>query len=301
MPTQLSFKLAGSQREWLILRMSASNPFSATGGPLPRLTIPLEARLTEQGIDIEILRFAFDLKLGTTVIGQGEIGPVTYLRTSEHYIPAMATCPREALPYLLSPSPPQGRLTLQLVLKGLLRYQHSYEHGDGRAQGLAGPGVWHIESIGESGIHELDVQIARSDWYEQIVAPLGVGSYLIAPLALPYGVKAWQATLTHLDEAGRAVVQANPPAIFGYCRAAIDALPGAKTNIFDAMPEGPKRDAINELTKRIGEYIHSGRHVVPNSGGEQAGEFPVDQRDALFVYNMTKLLLSQIYSLVHAP
>jgi hypothetical protein len=66
------------------------------------------------------------------------------------------------------------------------------------------------------------------------------------------------------------------------------------------MPEGKKRDAIDELTKSIGKYIHSGRHVVPNTGGDQAGEFPVDQRDAVFVYNMTKLLLSQIYALVSA-
>jgi hypothetical protein len=33
---------------------------------------------------------------------------------------------------------------------------------------------------------------------------------------------------------------------------------------------------------------------------EQAGEFPVDQQDALFAYNMTKLLLSQIASLTLA-
>jgi len=88
--------------------------------------------------------------------------------------------------------------------------------------------------------------------------------------------------------------------VFGECRAAIDALPGDKTDIFAAMAEGRKRDAINELTKSIGKYIHSGRHVVPNSGGEQAGEFPVDQRDALFAYNTTKLLLSQIASLTLA-
>lgn len=130
---------------------------------------------------------------------------------------------------------------------------------------------------------------------------LGIGSYLITPLYLPYGVKTWQAPLGHMDEALRALVQGSPPGVFGACRAAIDALPGNKTDIFAAMPEGKKRDEINELTKSIGKYIHSGRHVVPNTGGELAGEFPVDQRDAVFVYNMAKLLLSQIYALVSAP
>lgn len=93
MPTQqLSFKLGGSHREWLTLRMS-TNPISATGGPLPQLNIPLEARILTDGIEIQLLRLAYDLKLGTTVVGRGEIGPLTYLRTTEQYIPATATLP----------------------------------------------------------------------------------------------------------------------------------------------------------------------------------------------------------------
>lgn len=300
MSTWLSFRLGASQRDWLTLRMS-TNPFGATGGPMPRITIPLEARLAEPDIQVEILRFMFDLKLGNVLVGQGEIGPLTSLNTHDRYFPAIATCPRDALPLLFNPSPPQGRLTLELALGGFLRYRHSYQQGDGRAQGLGDPDVWHIESIGDQGTHRLEAQVARSDWYEQVVAQLGIGSYLVTPLYLPYGVPTWRAALGHLDQAGRALTQADPPAVFGHCRAALDALPGAKTNIFDAMPEGKKRDAINELTKQLGVYIHSGRHIEPNAEGQQAGEFPVDQRDALFAYNMTKLLLSQIAGLTMTP
>jgi hypothetical protein len=219
MPPQLSISLAGSHRQWLILRPS-TNPITVTGGPLTRISLPLEARVTEQDIEIQILRLAFDLKLG------------------------------------------------------LLRYRHSYHQGDARAQGLGEPGRWHTESIGEFGVNELDMQVARSDWYELVVAKLGIGSYLITPLYLPAGVPTWQVALTHLDNAGRAVAQGDPPAVFWYCRAAIDALPGAKTDIFAAMPEGKKRDAINDLTKRIGEYVHSGRHVTPNSGGQKGWRVP---------------------------
>ena len=299
MPTQVSFKLGGSQRDWLTLRRS-DNPFSAVGGPLPQITIPLEARVSDRGVSVEILRLAFDLKIGTTLVGQGEIGPNTYLRTEPSYLPATATCPQTALSRLVNPDPPQGRITLTLALKGLLRYRHSFPTGDGSAQGLGEPETWHVESIGNQGLMDLDVQVARSDWYEQVVEQLAIGSYLIAPLFLPYGVESWKSTLKHMDDALRALVQGNPPGVFGECRAAIDALPGDKTDIFAAMAEGKKRDAINELTKSIGKYIHSGRHVVPNSGGEQAGEFPVDQRDAVFAYNTTKLLLSQIASLTLA-
>jgi hypothetical protein len=149
----------------------------------------------------------------------------------------------------------------------LLRYRHSFPPPDDDdavallsdkflGHGLGEPDTWHIESIGNQGLAELDVQVARSDWYEQVVQQLGVGSYLIAPLHLPYGVPSWESTLRHMNEALRALVQGNPPGVFGECRAAIDALPG-----------------------------------------ELAGEFPVDSRDALYAYNMTKLLLSQIASL----
>jgi hypothetical protein len=296
MTTQVSFKLGGSQREWVTLR-GGNNPFGATAGPLPQITVPLEAQVAERGIEIEMLRLASDLKIGNTLIGQGELGPYSYLRTSVNYLPATATCPQAALPYLVNLVPSQGRLTLTLSFRGLLRYRHSYPAGDGLAQGLGEADTWHIESIGNGSVTELDVQVARSDWYEQVVEKLGVGSYLVAQLYLPYGVKAWEASLRHLSDALREMVQGNPPGVFGACRAAVDALPGDKTEIFAAMPEGKKRDEIDALTKSIGKYIHSGRHVVPSEGGEQAGEFPVDQRDAVFVYNMTKLLLSHIASL----
>jgi hypothetical protein len=53
--------------------------------------------------------------------------------------------------------------------------------------------------------------------------------------------------LNHLAEAHRALTNGNPPAVFGRCRAAIDALPGNKVKIFDSMPAGCKRDAIDNL------------------------------------------------------
>ena len=218
MSTQLSFRLGASPRDWLMIRMS-TNPFAATGGPMPRITIPLEARLTGPGIQLEVLRFMFDLKLGNVLVGQGEIGPLTSLNMHDHYFPAVATCSRDALPLLFNPSPPQGRLTLELALGGFLRYRHSFQEGDGRAQGLDKPDIWHIESIGEQGIHRLEVQVARSDWYEQVVSHLGIGDFLVTPLYLPRGIPAWQAALNHLDQAARAITQADPPAVFGHCRA----------------------------------------------------------------------------------
>jgi hypothetical protein len=269
---------------------------------MPQITLPLEARIREAGITIEILRLAFTLKLGQTLIGQGEIGPVTHLDTEDRTFFATATCPREALPYLLNP-PAQGKVQVTLTFKGLFRYRHRFETSDPRGQRLDEAERWHLVSLGESNTHELDVNVGRSDWYDQVVVPLKVGNYLISSIMLPdpNAIPSWRSSLDHLESAARALTMGQPPAVFGFCRAAIDALPGDKTEIFAAIPGGKKRDAIDELTKAIGKYLHSGRHVVPNTGGQEAGEFPVDQRDAAFVLNMTKLLLSQIAGLTLTP
>ena len=155
MSSQVSLKLGGSHREWLTLRRGGDNPFGATAGPLPQITVPLEARITEREIEVEILRLAFDLKIGNMLVGQGEFGPYSYLRTDPNYLPAIATCPQAALSYLIDPQPPQGRITLTLVFRGLLRYRHNYPPGDARGQGLGEPDTWHIEIIGNQGLTEL--------------------------------------------------------------------------------------------------------------------------------------------------
>ena len=162
------------------------------------------------------------------------------------------------LPSLVNPEPPQGRITLTLPFKGLVRYRHNYEPGSDLARGLEEPNGWHVQTIGATGGAELDLQVARSDWYEQVVEPLALGSYLVTPLYLPIGVSTWESSLGHLNEALRALVIADPPGVFSACRAAIDALPGNRTDIFAAMPAGARRDAIDELTKRIGIYSTPG-------------------------------------------
>jgi hypothetical protein len=297
MSTSLTFSLP-SRHQWLVLR-AGTNPFSAIGGPLPRVGIPIEARIMQEGVEARVLRLAFDVSLGDVLIGRGELGPVGLRGTEEYPISAIAVCPREALPLLANP--PAGRINLVLTFRGLLQMKHRFDPTDERARGLMEPGQWDLVTVGDNNLlQQLTISAARSDWYDQIVEPLKLGSYLIASLALPDPdkVPSWRAALGHLASAQKSLTNGNPPAVFGFCRAALDSLPGAKKDIFKAMPEGKKREEIDQLTKAIGEYIHSGRHVVPGSGGEEAGEFPVDQGDAMFVVNLTTLLVSRIGGLV---
>jgi hypothetical protein len=297
MSMPLTFNLPSGQ-PWLSLRRS-TNPLSASGGPLPQILLPLEARLLRQDLRGEILRLAFDVKLGDVLVGQGELGPLTGLSTGDYNFSAAATCPREAVSLLLDPPP--GRVNLTLNFAGLLRLRHAAtEPATIKWREIEEPDVWHVLTVGANQVHQLDMSFARSDWYDQVVDRMGLGSYLIASLRMPdaSSVPSWNTARSHLDEARRALTSGLSPAAFGRCRAAIDALPGDKTKIFEAMPEGKRRDEIDALTRAIGKYIHSGRHVVPDSGGEHAGEFPVNQRDAVFAYNLTSLLLSHIAGLV---
>lgn len=300
MSDRLYFNLPLGSRPWLSLRRS-TNPLSATGGPVPQIHLPLEARLLIPNIEGQILRLTFDASLGTTdngvLIGRGEIGPISHLGTDEYPLSAAMTCPHESLALLLDPPP--GRVNLVLRLAGLLRLRHHGPEDGLDLRGIDEANTWHILPVGEN-LHQLQISFARSDWYEQVVEPMRLGQFLIAALRMPdpQVVPSWTAALDHLKEARRALTSGNPPAVFGRCRAAIDALPGDKTKIFEVMAIGHKRDEIDALTRAIGRYIHSGRHVLPGSAEERAGEFPVDQRDAVFAYNMTALLLSHIAGLV---
>jgi len=53
-----------------------------------------------------------------------------------------------------------------------------------------------------------------------------------------------------------------------------------------------KRAAADELLKRAGAFLHSGRHA--SRGGPDAGSFPVDHRDASLALNLTRLLLGYV-------
>ena len=297
MSTSLSFGPMPAT-DWLQLR-AGTNPLTATPGPLPLLGLPLEARTTQDGVQAEILWLGLRLSVAGLAVGTGEIGP-TQIGASDQQLLATVALAREALPLLLSPPP--GRVLLTLRMTGLLRFRHHLDTSQLRP-GAPTAGEWHLTPVPEQTMPELNIPVARSDWYDYVVKPLGLGSYLLAPLRLPTAEHAppWASALSRLDDAGRALTSGDAAGAFGQCRGAIDALPGAKKNIFDAMRPGPPRDAVNKLTLAIGEYLHSGRHVAPNTAGEWEGEFPVDVDDALFAYNLTRLLLSHIAGLVLPP
>ncbi len=114
--------------------------------------------------------------------------------------------------------------------------------GDGRWTDGAGEG-WRRVAISKTGTTRLNIQIARSDWFTQVIQPLGPDQYIVTEIKVPGGSlrEGFQKAVQHLESAERAYATGDDPATFFYCRAAIDSLPGAKQNIFDNVTDEPKR------------------------------------------------------------
>lgn len=99
----------------------------------------------------------------------------------------------------------------------------------------------------------------------------------------------WRNALTHVTNAEKAFALGDDAAVFRHLRGALDALPGAKQHIFDALPE-PKRERINSLARDVGQFLHLGRHV--SDAGKEAGVFPVDHLDAEYALAQMRVLMS---------
>ena len=55
MTLEIPVQFGSSMRRWVTLKGS-TNPFSVTGGPVPSVVIPLEARVAERDIEFDIVR-----------------------------------------------------------------------------------------------------------------------------------------------------------------------------------------------------------------------------------------------------
>jgi len=137
----------------------------------------------------------------------------------------------------------------------------------------------------------MNFQITRSDWFSKVLTQTRQEDYIYLEIAMPRGPAAavWDKSLALLAKAEEAYAKGDDASTFLHLRGIIDALPGAKQHIFDALAE-PKRSAIDQLLKSYGEYLHAGRHIAPN--GPHEGTFPVDHLDAAFAIAACKTLLS---------
>jgi len=138
------------------------------------------------------------------------------------------------------------------------------------------------------------LQVSRTEWYERVLAPTRNEQYRYLEIVLPKDDKAldneWTSSVNHLVDAERAYAAGDDPAVFFYLYGALESLPGAKQKVLDNISDPQKREHLDAILKKAGEYLHSGRHVAAD--GTQQGTFPVDHLDAAFAINLIRVLLS---------
>jgi hypothetical protein len=159
-------------------------------------------------------------------------------------------------------------------------------------------GEWSSMSVGVTSASQLFFQVARSDWFTNVVQPLQLETYVPVEIRIPNGTLAaeFRAALACISEAEKAYNLGDDPSTFTHCRGALDALPSAKKHIYDRIDDGIKRDSVDGYAHALGGLLHSGRHVA--AGGDRAGTFPVDHRDAAFALAATKLLVAYTSRLI---
>jgi len=140
------------------------------------------------------------------------------------------------------------------------------------------------------------ISIERSEWYRAVLAQTKGEQYRFLEIALPRSDSAlaqeWEKAVEHLQSADRSYTMGDDVAVFSYLRGALDALPGAKQSICENIRDTRKRKAIDDLLKKIGDYLHLGRHV--SDSGHDDGAFPVDHVDAAFAIDLMRTFLSHL-------
>jgi hypothetical protein len=240
-------------------------------------------------MEVEIHLMHAEIRVGVECLGHGFVTGVP-LAHGERYITLEVPVTRQALDHLEAIAP-ETRIDLELKLTGWLHARDNNEDGP-RFTNSPQPGEWVFQSFGEANQALLPFQVARSDWFTHVLQPIGTVEYISTEIVLPSGDPLLRAAVNQIREAQNAYSMHNDPAVFLYCRGAIDALPGAKQEIFASLTDPDEAKLLDDLTLYVGQYLHRGRHVAAD--GEELGEFPVDHTDAAFALNLTKVLIAHI-------
>jgi hypothetical protein len=276
--------LGDTTRAWVLLD---ADQVTGHGQVAPRLSFQMRARTPRERMSVEVHILRAELEIAGERLGQGFLTGVP-LAHGERPITVDIPVNRAGLDFLQSVSPAE-RIDLELRLTGWLRARDNNEDAQ-RFVGDPQPGEWVFQHFGEARQTVLAFQVARSDWFTRVLQPIGTVQYISAEITLPAGDPAVRAAAAQLSQAESAYAQNNDPSVFLHCRAAIDALPGAKQDIFAALANRDEAKLLDDLLRQAGQYLHHGRHVA--TAGDQRGSFPVDHHDARFALNLTKLLIA---------
>jgi hypothetical protein len=256
---------------------------AATGPRSPHLLIDFLLRTPSDRVAVQLHHVRVWVFGADELLGEGAIVGVAadfYPTSCVLDVPVTHRMMR----YVTESLPTNADAALKLKWSGILRVKSDQPLEDAK------PGEWTFVSITET---EMNIVIPRSDWFGKVLQPIADDEYVFLEVAVPKGPAAigWRKALDLLDEAEKAYAIGDDAGVFAKLRGAVDALPGAKQQIVDALPE-PRRAEVNALLLAVGEYLHHGRHVATE--GAEAGKFPVNRIDADAALSMVRVMFSYV-------
>lgn len=255
----------------------------------PRLLIWMHFETPNERITVDLHDLRIRVKSGQEYLGETRL---TGERVTSNGLSLQLDVPttHRMLNYVTDHLGSQEHIALTLGWYGLIRFLWNPNDTDSRNMGEPTPGEWTDFQIDE-GSHEQQISIARSEWFSRVVSVVGTTDYVFTEIAVPKGPLGdqWRSSIALLDKAEKAFTQGDDASVFSHLLGVLNAFPGAKQKIFDDLPKRQKA-YIDELTKSIVVFLHSGRHVSELTNGEVG--FPVDHIDARFAINLVRVLLS---------
>jgi hypothetical protein len=255
----------------------------------PRLLIWMNFETPNERITVDLHDLRIRVKSGQEYLGETRL-------TGEHVtsnglnLQLDVPTTHRMLNYVTDHLGSQEHIALTLGWYGLIRFFWNPNEADSRYMGEPAPGEWTDFQIDE-GSHEQQISIARSEWFSRVVSVVGTADYVFTEVAVPKEPLGdqWRSALVLLDKAEKAFTLGDDASVFSHLLGVLNALPGAKQMIFNDLPK-PQQSYVDELTKSIVAFLHSGRHVSDLANGEVG--FPVDHVDARFAINLVRTLLS---------
>jgi hypothetical protein len=289
----MELRLGDGTTAWAVIKPETVH---GRGRVVPRLAFNMLARTTRHDMSVQVHLLRAELVVGGERLGQDMLTG-EYLSPGDTQLTVEIPVDRPALEYLDRVAA-DGQIEASLRLSGWLRGQDNNADLPQYAS-RPQPGEWTFEQFGHASQTELSFRIARSDWFTQVLEPLGTVDYFCTEIAVPRGDSPLRKSANHLQAAERAYREGSDPQVFSSCRAAIDSLPGAKTEVFAGLEFKREREALDDVLRSAGVYFHLGRHAADE--GPLQGEFPVDHGDASFALNLAKLILAQTARVLARP
>lgn len=280
--------LIGGNKTWVHVSLRT---IRGAGRLNPRLVLVLKLATPSERVEAELRDVELRVGLGDELLGVGRlIGEAVYSYGTDVSVEVPVS--HRSVDFITDAFGRADALSLQLRWYGSMRVKSDPKDGEARYAGDPEPGEWTDYPLPLLR-HDHNLRVTRSEWFAQVLEPIRQEQYVYLEVAIPKGeaASAWHAALGNLQAAEKAYALGDDPAVFQQLRGVIDALPGAKEHIVDALPE-PRRTEVDQLLRAVGKYLHLGRHVAPD--GESAGSFPVNHLDADFAISFMRVVVSYL-------